>query len=130
MDKRDEPWTASDEDLTSEPEMIKAFRDTWELGIHSYLSYMRDRLMLARELLADSGSIFVQIGDENVHRVSMVLDDIFGAENRVTTISLCHHQRQLIQNPAGQVADYLLWYAKDSKCLRKYHQLYESTDTS
>ena len=70
-----------DEDLTQEPEMIKAFRDTWELGIHSYLSYLRDRLLLARELLTDSGSCFVQIGDENLHTVRSVADEIFGPEN-------------------------------------------------
>ena len=66
-----------DEDLTQEPETIRAFRDTWELGIHSYLAYLRDRLLLARELLHESGSCFVQIGDENVHRAGMVLDDDF-----------------------------------------------------
>ena len=76
-----------DEDLTAEPEQIRAFRDTWELGIHSYLAYLRDRLLLAHELLHESGSCFVQIGDENVHRVGVVLDDIFGAENRMATIS-------------------------------------------
>ena len=117
-----------DTDLTAEPEMIKAFRDTWELGIHSYLSYMRDRLLLARDLLTDSGSIFVQIGDENVHRVSMVLDDIFGANNRVATISYVTTG----SSPAStlsEVADYLLWYAKD-RSLLCYHQLYESLDGS
>ena len=76
-----------DEDLTSEPETIRAFRDTWELGIHSYLTHLRDRLLLARELLHDSGSCFVQIGKENVHRVGVVMDEIFGAGNRVATIS-------------------------------------------
>jgi len=76
-----------DEDLTSEPEQIRAFRDTWELGIHSYLTYLRDRLLLARELLTESGSVFVQIGDENVHRASTVLDEVFGAGSRVATIS-------------------------------------------
>jgi adenine-specific DNA-methyltransferase len=73
----------SDDDLTQEPEMIKAFRDTWELGIHSYLTYLRDRLLLARDLLTESGSVFVQIGDENVHRVRAILEDIFGEENYV-----------------------------------------------
>src|SRR4030065_201961 len=72
-----------DEDLTSEPEMIKAFRDTWELGIHSYLTYMRDRLLLAKQLLNESGSVFVQISEENVHRVRCVLDDVFGAQHLV-----------------------------------------------
>lgn len=74
----------SDDDLTQEPEMIKAFRDTWELGIHSYLTYLRDRLMLARELLTESGSVFVQISDENVHRVRAILDEIFGSDNFIS----------------------------------------------
>ena len=75
-----------DEDLTQEPEMIKAFRDTWELGIHSYLTYLRDRLLLARELLTESGSVFVQISDENVHLVRSLMDEIFGVENFVAEI--------------------------------------------
>ena len=70
-----------DEDLTAEPEQIRAFRDTWELGIHSYLTYLRDRLLLARELLTESGSVFVQISDENVHHVRELMDEVFGAEN-------------------------------------------------
>ncbi len=111
------------EDLTTEPEMIKAFRDTWELGIHSYLSYMRDRLLLAKELLNDSGSCFVQIGDENVHRVGMVMDDIFGAENRVATITFATTSSSPSKT-LPEVADYLLWYAKDKKRV-KYRQLYE-----
>ncbi len=73
-----------DEDLTQEPEMIKAFRDTWELGIHSYLTYLRDRLLLAKELLSESGSVFVQISDENLHHVREIMDEIFGAENFVS----------------------------------------------
>jgi adenine-specific DNA-methyltransferase len=76
-----------DEDLTSEPEQIRAFRDTWELGIHSYLTYLRDRLLLARELLHESGSIFVQIGDENVHLVRCLMDEVFGAGNFVSQVS-------------------------------------------
>ena len=76
-----------DEDLTGEPEQIRAFRDTWEIGIHSYLAYLRDRLLLARELLHESGSCFMQIGDEYVHRVGMVMDEVFGAGNRMATIS-------------------------------------------
>ena len=112
-----------DEDLTSEPEQIRAFRDTWELGIHSYLAYLRDRLLLARELLHESGSCFVQIGDENVHRVGMVLDDIFGAENRVATISFTKTGSSSTTH-LPQVADYLLWYAVD-KAKVKYRQLYE-----
>ena len=75
-----------DEDLTQEPEMIKAFRDTWELGIHSYLTYLRDRLLLARDLLHDSGSVFVQISDENVHLVRNLMDEVFGVGNFVSQI--------------------------------------------
>ena len=110
-------------DLTAEPEQIRAFRDTWELGIHSYLSYLRDRLLLAREILHESGSCFVQIGHENVHRVGVVMDDIFGAENRVATISYATTGGSSAKT-LPQVADYLLWYAKDRK-LAKYRQLYE-----
>src|SRR5690606_21062446 len=74
------------EDVSREPEQVKAFRDTWKDGIHSYLTYLRDRLMVARELLTESGSIFVQIGDENVHRVRAVMDEVFGEENFVLEI--------------------------------------------
>ena len=112
-----------DEDLTSEPETIRAFRDTWELGIHSYLTYLRDRLLLARELLHENGSCFVQIGKENVHRVGVVMDEIFGAGNRVATISYATTGGSSA-NTLPEVADYLLWYAKDRQCV-KYRQLYE-----
>ena len=112
-----------DEDLSVEPEMIKAFRDTWELGIHSYLTYLRDRSLLARDLLHESGSIFVQIGDENVHRVSMILDEVFGAENRMATITFATTAGAATVH-LPQVADYLLWYTKDKKQV-KYRQLYE-----
>ena len=112
-----------DEDLTQEPEQIRAFRDTWELGIHSYLAYLRDRLLLARELLHDSGSCFVQVGDENVHRVSAVMDEIFGAANRMATISYATTGGSSAAT-LPEVADYLLWYAKDRN-LAKYRQLYE-----
>ena len=112
-----------DEDLTGEPEQIRAFRDTWELGIHSYLAYLRDRLLLARELMHDSGSCFVQVGDENVHRVSVVMDEIFGAENRIATISYATTGGSSAAT-LPEVADYLLWYAKDRK-LAKYRQMYE-----
>ena len=112
-----------DEDLTAEPEQIRAFRDTWELGIHFYLAYLRDRLLLAHELLHESGSCFVQIGDENVHRVGVVLDDIFGVENRMATISSAT-KSTIFTSHLPQVADYLLWYAVD-KAKVKYHQLYE-----
>ncbi len=112
-----------DEDLTREPEMIRAFRDTWELGIHSYLTYLRDRLLLAKAMLTKSGSCFVQIGKDNVHRVGMLMDEVFGAENRVATISYATTG----STPAKtlpEVADYLLWYAKDCRHT-KYRQLYE-----
>lgn len=112
-----------DDNLTSEPETIKAFRDTWELGIHSYLSYLRDRFLLVYELLHESGSIFVQIGDENVLRVGLVLDEIFGAQNRIATISFATTSGRSASH-LPQVADYLLWYAKDKSKL-KYKQLYE-----
>jgi len=106
-----------DEDLTQEPEMIKAFRDTWELGIHSYLTYLRDRLLLARELLAETGSVFVQISDENLHHVRELLDDVLGAENFVGQI--------VIQKTGGftkktlpLIEDYLVWYAKSKSDIK------------
>ena len=111
------------EHLTSEPEMIKAFRDTWEMGIHSYLSYLRDRLLLSYELLTPSGSCFVQIGDENILRVGLLMDEIFGAENRVTIISYATTGGSSAKT-LPDVANYLLWYAKDKSQI-KYHQLYE-----
>ena len=122
VNKRD-VTDGQDDDLTGEPEMIRAFRDTWELGIHSYLTYLRDRLLLARELLTESGSCFVQIGDENVHRVGTVMDEVFGAENRVATISYATTGGSSA-NTLPEVADYLLWYAKDKQRV-KYRQLYE-----
>lgn len=111
VDKRDVK-DKKDEDLSQEPEMIKAFRDTWELGIHSYLSYLRDRLLLARELLADSGSVFVQISDENLHYTRSLLEEIFGRENFCAQISFKKTSGQASNIVAG-VCDYLLWYAKD-----------------
>ena len=120
---RREVADGKDEDLTGEPEQIRAFRDTWELGIHSYLAYLRDRVLLARELLHETGSCFVQIGDENVHRVGMVMDEVFGAENRMTTISYATTGASATTT-LPEVADYLLWYAKDRK-RAKFRQLYE-----
>lgn len=113
-----------DEDLTQEPEMIKAFRDTWELGIHSYLTYLRDRLLLAHELLNESGSIFVQISDENVHHVRELLDEIFGRENFVSQIVFRKKLMPLGAKTLETMHDFLLWYAKDKNSL-KYHQLFE-----
>lgn len=112
-----------DEDLTAEPEQIRAFRDTWELGIHSYLTYLRDRLLLARELLTESGSVFVQISDENVHHVRELMDEVFGSKNFCATIVFKKTSAQTSQKIA-LVSDYILWYAKD-KNLVKYRQLYE-----
>lgn len=112
-----------DEDLNQEPEMIKAFRDTWELGIHSYLSYLRDRLMLARELLSESGSVFVQISDENVHLVRGLLDEVFGVTNFVSQISFSK-TGSVSGSHLGKVCDLLLFYAKDKDQL-KYRTLYE-----
>ncbi len=106
--------------ITREPEQVKAFRDTWRDGIHSYLTYLRDRLTVARDLLTESGSIFVQIGDENVHRVRAVLDEVIGAPNIVGLISIVKTSAQEdLLLPA--VCDYVLWYAKD-KSLVKYRQ--------
>ncbi|MCZ4254680.1 site-specific DNA-methyltransferase [Sulfitobacter sp. G21635-S1] len=102
----------SDADLTQEPEMIKAFRDTWELGIHSYLTYLRDRLVLARELLTESGSVFVQISDENVHHVRELMDEIFGPERFVAQINF-KATSPLGQKGIAKVYDYLIWYAKN-----------------
>lgn len=112
----------SDEDLTQEPEMIKAFRDTWELGIHSYLTYLRDRLVLARDLLHESGSVFVQIGEENCHVVRNVLDEIFGVENFVSQIIFSKTSGATSENLAGTY-DIILFYAKDKPHL-KFHQPY------
>ena len=113
-----------DEDLTQEPEMIKAFRDTWELGIHSYLTYLRDRLLLARELLNETGSVFVQISDENMHLVSNLLDEIFGSANFVALITFRKTSITFATQRLGGVSDYILWYAKDINKY-KYHALYK-----
>ena len=112
-----------DEDLTSEPEMIKAFRDTWELGIHSYLTYMRDRLLLAKQLLHESGSIFVQISDENVHHIRELMDEVFGKENLVAEIVYLKTSGQTTKAIAT-INDYIIWYAKDKNKI-KYRQLFK-----
>lgn len=116
-----------DEDLTQEPEMIKAFRDTWELGIHSYLTYLRDRLLLARELLTESGSVFVQISDENVHLVRCLMDEVFGVGNFV---SLVYYRTTggFATKALSRVGDFLIWYSKDFKNI-KYYQLFEEKPT-
>ncbi|MBI1928785.1 site-specific DNA-methyltransferase [Candidatus Poribacteria bacterium] len=116
-----------DEDLTAEPEMIKAFRDTWELGIHSYLTYLRDRLLLARELLHESGSGFVQISDENVHRVRDLMDEIFGQDNFIVTIIFTKTGSKE-SGTIDPINDYLVWYSKDKKKV-KLRKLFESRTT-
>ena len=111
-----------DASLSGEPEVIKAFRDTWELGIHSYLSYLRDRLLVAKELLAESGSCFVQISDENVHLVRCLMDEVFGSENFVSLITFKKTGGQT-SNLLSPVSDYIVWYAR-KKEQAKYNQLY------
>jgi adenine-specific DNA-methyltransferase len=100
------------EDATRQPEQIKAFRDTWELGIHSYLAYLRDRFVVARDLLTETGSAFVQIGDENVHLVRCLMDEVFGSENFCALIAF-KKTGGLAQDLIPSVADYLVWYARD-----------------
>jgi adenine-specific DNA-methyltransferase len=117
------PKETADGALTREPEQIQAYRDTWELGIHSYLTYLRERLVVARELLRDDGSIFVQIGPDNLHLVRNLLDEIFGPENAcpfITVQKTSGHEARLLP----EVCDYLLWYAKDKPKV-KYHQLFD-----
>ena len=118
----------NDGDLTTEPEMIKAFRDTWELGIHSYLTYLRDRLLLAKELLHESGSVFVQISDENVHHVREILGEVFGSENFVSLIAFTSTSG-FSSSTLARTGDYLVWYAKDKSKI-KYRQLYLDKDIS
>ena len=101
--------------ITREPEQVKAFRDTWRDGIHSYMTYLRDRLTVARDLLTDAGSIFVQIGDENVHRVRALMDEIFGDDNAVVTIVV---KKKSATTPTDPVNDYLIWYAKNRSKLK------------
>src|SRR5262249_11225262 len=102
--------------ITREPEQVKAFRDTWRDGIHSYLTYLRDRLTVARDLLTESGSVFVQIGDENVHVVRSVLDEVFGSDSFCSMISFQTtagaNSPQARLNVIGAVCDYVLWYSR------------------
>jgi adenine-specific DNA-methyltransferase len=110
------------ESVSREPEVVKAFRDTWKDGIHSYLSYLRDRLTVARDLLGETGSVFVQIGDENVHRVRAVMDEVFGAENAISDI----HFQKTGDQPSEflpNVNDSIIWYAKSKESL-KFRRLY------
>lgn len=110
-------------DVSREPEQVKAFRDTWKDGIHSYLTYLRDRFTVMRELLTESGSIFVQIGDENVHRVRAVLDEVFGDCNALAQIFVSKTSGFGDTRTLGNVGDYVLWYAKNKSSV-KYRQLF------
>jgi len=112
-----------EKDLTREPEMVKAYRDTWTLGIHSYLAYLRDRLIAAQELLRDSSSIFVQIGEENIHLVRSLMDEIFGKQNFISQISF-QTTPYATSSYLAPVYDILLWYSRDKTKL-KYHQLFD-----
>ena len=115
----------SDDDLSSEPEMLKAFRDTWELGIHSYLTYIRDRMLLAKDILSDTGSVFVQIGEENSHLVRSILDEVFGSQNFVSNISVVKTAGVMASTKRLNARlDYILWFAKDISKL-KYHEIFE-----
>lgn len=110
--------------ITREPEQVRAFRDTWRDGIHSYLTYLRDRLTAARDLLAETGSLFVQIGDENVHLVRSVLDEVFGAANIIAEIIVEKTSGASMEH-LDRVSDFVLWYAKDKERV-KYRQIFES----
>lgn len=122
VDKRDVK-DGKDDDLTAEPEMIKAFRDTWELGVHSYLTFLRDRLLLAKELLTEEGSVFVQINDQNIHHVKELLDEVFEGKNFVSLITF-QTTSGFQTKTIGTLGDFLLWYARD-KAKVKVRKLYE-----
>lgn len=126
VDKRDVK-DKKDEDLSQEPEMIKAFRDTWELGIHSYLSYLRNRLLLAHDLLSDSGSVFVQISEDNVHLIRNLCDELFGRDNYIAQISFKTKKMALGRTYLASTNDYIVWYAKN-KADTKFHSLFVERD--
>jgi adenine-specific DNA-methyltransferase len=111
-----------DQDLTREPEMVRAYRDTWTLGVHSYLTYLRDRFEIAKELLSDTGSIFVQISDENIHRVRSLMDEVFGDDNFCAIIAFVKTSG-VTQKFLPDRFDHLVWYAKD-KTKAKFRQVY------
>jgi adenine-specific DNA-methyltransferase len=117
----------SDDYLTREPEQIRAFRDTWTHGVHSYLSYLRDRLVLCRELLSDSGSLFVQIGEDNVHLVRTVMDEVFGASNFCSMIAFRKKMMPLGTSMLPGMYDYIVWYARDRNAAQaRFRRLYTS----
>lgn len=115
------------QDLTREQEQIKAYRDTWTLGVHSYLAYLRDRLIVARELLTDSGSIFVQISDENIHRVRSIMDEVFGVENCVSLITYRTTTGMSQKSAPIRVNDYLIWYTKNKETI-KFRRLFMESE--
>lgn len=127
-------WSTSDRDvqdgksnhITREPEQVKAFRDTWKEGVHSYLQYARDRIAVARELLADTGSIFVQIGDENVHRIRTLLDEVFGEQNFISLITV-QTTTGFEANYLGNMSDFVIWYAKDKSRGKSRPPFYKKT---
>lgn len=127
VNKKPNAGQDKDEDLTSEPEMIRAFRDTWALGEHSYLTYLSNRIKLSYELLAESGSIFIQISQTNEHRVRLLLDEVFGAKNYVETIAYRTKNMTLGGELLEGVFDYIIWYAKNKKKI-KFNRLYERSD--
>jgi adenine-specific DNA-methyltransferase len=119
------PQRENEQALTREPEQIQAYRDTWELAVHSYLTYLRDRLTVARELLADSGVIFVQIGPDRMHLVRAILDEVFGASQHLATITV-QKTSQVTSSLLPEVSDFIIWYAKDREAFQpKYRQLLE-----
>jgi adenine-specific DNA-methyltransferase len=126
--KRRDVKHGDDQDFTREPEMVQAYRDTWELGTHSYLSYLRDRLFLGRDLLTDSGSIFVQISDANLHHVREILDEVFGPENFQAIIAF-KTSSPLGSKGLAQAYDFLIWYSKDFEKM-KFRPLFKMRDIS
>ena len=114
----------NDENLSGEPEMVKAFRDTWELGIHSYLAYLRDRMLIIKELLSNSGSCFIQIGEDNLHLVRSICDEVFGSENFMSVITTRVKNMPFGSKYLETMYDYIIWYAKDKENV-KYRQLYK-----
>jgi adenine-specific DNA-methyltransferase len=118
---------SKDEDMTREPEMVKAYRDTWELGIHSYLAYLKDRIRASRDLLTQTGSVFVQISDENLHHVTEIMTEVFGPENFVAVIPFRKKTMPLGAKYLESICDYLIWFARDKERM-KFNKLYTTMD--